>query len=189
MQKYGFTLLDPQRGTKLGNASTNGEAALTNASTAKGWSDSLLASFWAQADNSQTWVLSGLTKTNVDLPVYALVMPTDAEGNVGTNTKAAVYAVTVNTDGTWSFTVPGGKATGYVVGLVQPSEDYGTLTLVANPATLTEDVGGTVNYTATYTPAKNLISQLADEDTFTLTITLAPGMTYMGRRTRDQGRS
>ena len=178
MQKYGFTLLDPQRGTKLGNASTNGEAALTNASTAKGWSDSLLASFWAQADNSQTWVLSGLTKTNVDLPVYALVMPTDAEGNVGT-TEATVYAVTVNTDGTWSFTVPGGKATGYVVGLVQPSEDYGTLTLVANPATLTEDVGGTVNYTATYTPAKNLISQLADEDTFTLTITLAPGMTYV----------
>ena len=178
MQKYGFTLLDPQRGTKLGNASTNGEAALTNASTAKGWSDSLLASFWAQADNSQTWVLSGLTKTNVDLPVYALVMPTDAEGNVGT-TEATVYAVTVNTDGTWSFTVPGGKATGYVVGLVQPSEDYGTLTLVANPATLTEDVGGTVNYTATYTPAVNLINQLAGSESFTLTITLAPGMTYV----------
>ena len=36
-----------------------------------------------------------------------------------------------------------------------------------------------MNYTATYTPAGNLISQLADEDTFTLTITLAPGMTYV----------
>ena len=66
-----------------------------------------------------------------------------------------------------------------MVGLVQPTKDYGTLTLVANPATLTEGVGGTVNYTATYTPAGNLISQLADEDTFTLTITLAPGMTYV----------
>ena len=180
MQKYGFTLLDPQRGTKLGNASTDGETALKDASIAKGWSNTLLASFWAQADNNQTWVLSGLEKAadKEKLPVYALVMPTDAEGNVGTNT-ATVYAVTVNADGTWSFTVPGGNTTGYVVGLVQPTTNYGTLTLVANPATLTEGVGGTVNYTATYKPADNLISQLADGDTFTLTITLAPGMTYV----------
>ena len=179
MQKYDFTLIDPQRGTKLGNASKNGEEALTNASSAKGWSETLLASFWAQADNNQTWVLSGLTKTSANLPVYALVMPTDTDGNVTDGTEATVYAVTENADGTWSFTVPGVDKNGYVVGLVQPTTDYGTLTLVANPATLTEDVGGTVNYTATYTPAKNLISQLADEDTFTLTITLAPGMTYV----------
>ena len=157
MQKGNYYIERPEEGVKLGNASTNGETALQKASTEKGWSNTLLASFWAQADNSQTWVLSGLTKTNVDLPVYALVMPTDAEGNVGTNTEATVYAVTENTDGIWSFTMPGGNEEGYVVGLVQPTTNYGTLTLVANPATLTEDVGGTVNYTATYTPAKNLI--------------------------------
>ncbi len=181
MQKYDFTLIDPQRGTKLGNASKNGEEALTNASSAKGWSETLLASFWAQADNNQTWVLSGLEKATekTQLPVYALVMPTDIDGNVGADTEATVYAVTVNADGTWSFTVPGGNTNGYVVGLVQPTTDYGTLTLVADPATLMEDVGGTVNYTATYTPADNLISQLDDKDTFTLTITLAPDMTYV----------
>ena len=179
IQKRNYYIERPAEGVKLGNASTNGDTALTNASIAKGWSDTLIASFWAKTDNNQTWVLSGLTKTSDNLPVYALVMPTNAEGNVGTNTEATVYAVTVNADGTWSFTVPGRNEEGYVVGLVQPSEDYGTLTLVANPATLTEDVGGTVNYTATYTPAENLISQLADEDTFTLTITLAPGMTYV----------
>ena len=181
MQKYGFTLLDPQRGTKLGNASTDGETALKEASTEKGWSNTLLASFWAQADKNQTWVLSGLEKAadKEKLPVYALVMPTNAEGNVGTNTKAAVYAVTVNADGTWSFTVPDGNTNGYVVGLVQPTTNYGTLTLVADPATLTEGVGGTVNYTATYTPADNLINQLDDKDAFTLTITLAPDMTYV----------
>ena len=178
MQKYDFTLLDPQRGTKLGNASKNGEQALTNASTEKGWSNTLLASFWAQADNSQTWVLSGLTKTSDNLPVYALVMPTDPAGNVAGEAEAAVYAVTIDGD-TWRFAVPAGETNGYVVGLVQPTTYYGTLTLVADPATLTEDVGGTVNYTATYTRAENLISQLADKDTFTLTITLAPGMTYV----------
>ena len=181
MQKYDFTLIDPQRGTKLGNASKNGEEALTNASSAKGWSETLLASFWAQADNNQTWVLSGLEKAadKAQLPVYALVMPTNAEGDVEGGTEATVYAVTVNADGTWSFTVPGGNEDGYVVGLVQPTDNYGTLTLVADPTTLTEGVGGTVNYTATYTPADNLINQLADNDTFTLTITLAPGMTYV----------
>ncbi len=181
MQKYDFTLIDPQRGTKLGNASKNGEEALTNASSAKGWSETLLASFWAQADNNQTWVLSGLEKATekTQLPVYALVMPTDIDGNVGADTEATVYAVTVNADGTWSFTVPGGNTNGYVVGLVQPTTYYGTLTLVADPATLTEDVGGTVNYTATYTPADNLINQLDGSESFTLTITLAPGMTYV----------
>ena len=179
MQKGNYYIERPAEGVKLGNASTDGETALKEASSAKGWSDTLLASFWAQTDNNQTWVLSGLTKTSDNLPVYALVMPTGAEGNVGTNTEATVYAVTVNADGTWSFTVPGGKATGYVVGLVQPTKDYGTLTLVADPATLTEDVGGTVNYTATYTPAVNLISQLAGSESFTLTITLAPDMTYV----------
>ena len=181
MQKGNYYIERPAEGVKLGNASTDGETALKEASSAKGWSDTLLASFWAQADNNQTWVLSGLEKETdkTQLPVYALVMPTNAEGNVGTNTKATVYAVTVNADGTWSFTVPGGNEKGYVVGLVQPTKDYGTLTLVANPATLTEDVGGTVNYTATYTPAKNLINQLDGSDTFTLTITLARGMTYV----------
>ena len=179
MQKGTYYIERPAEGVKLGNASTNGETALKDASIAKGWNNTLLASFWAQADNSQTWVLSGLTKTSANLPVYALVMPTDTDGNVTDGTEATVYAVTENADGTWSFTVPGVDKNGYVVGLVQPTTDYGTLTLVANPATLTEDVGGTVNYTATYTPAKNLISQLADEDTFTLTITLAPGMTYV----------
>ena len=181
MQKYDFTLIDPQRGTKLGNASKNGEEALTNASSAKGWSETLLASFWAQADNNQTWVLSGLEKAadKAQLPVYALVMPTNAEGDVEGGTEATVYAVTEKADGTWSFTVPGGNEDGYVVGLVQPTDNYGTLTLVADPTTLTEGVGGTVNYTATYTPDNNLISQLNDSDTFTLTITLDPGMTYV----------
>ena len=181
MQKGTYYIERPAEGVKLGNASTNGETVLQKASTEKGWSNTLLASFWARTDNNQTWVLSGLEKETdkTQLPVYALVMPTGAEGNVGADTEATVYAVTVNADGTWSFTVPGGNTKGYVVGLVQPTTYYGTLTLVANPATLTEGVGGTVNYTATYKPAENLISQLDGSESFTLTITLAPGMTYV----------
>ena len=179
MQSYDYTIERPREGVKLGNASADGEIALKTASGNLGWEkDKLIASFWAQSASNETWELSGLTKDKAQLPVYALVMPTDPEGNVAGEAEAAVYAVTIDGD-TWRFAVPAGETNGYVVGLVQPTTDYGTLTLVANPATLTEDVGGTVNYTATYTPADNLISQLDGSESFTLTITLAPDMTYV----------
>ena len=179
MQSYDYTIERPREGVKLGNASADGEIALKTASGNLGWEkDKLIASFWAQSASNETWELSGLTKDKAQLPVYALVMPTDPEGNVAGEAEAAVYAVTIDGD-TWRFAVPAGETNGYVVGLVQPSEDYGTLTLVADPATLTEGVGGTVNYTATYTPAENLINQLDGSESFTLTITLAPDMTYV----------
>lgn len=181
MQKYDFTLLDPQRGTKLGNASTNGETALQKASTAKGWSDSLLASFWAKTDNNQTWVLSGLTKTSDNLPVYALVMPTDIEGNVVADTEATVYAVTVNADGTWRFAVPAGETNGYVVGLVQPTEDYGTLALTVSPTQVTEgEDSHTFQYQAVYTISgslKNMLDQEPNVGDFTLTFVLDSNLT------------
>lgn len=182
MQKYNFTLLDPQRGTKLGNASKNGEQALTNASTDKGWSDTLIASFWAQADNSQTWVLSGLEKETgkEQLPVYALVMPTDPEGNVADGAKAAVYAVTIDGD-TWRFAVPAGETNGYVVGLVQPTEDYGTLALTVSPTQVTEgEDSHTFQYQAVYTISdnlRNLLSQQTKKDDFTLTFYLDDSLT------------
>lgn len=182
MQKYGFTLVDPQRGTKLGNASKNGEQALTNASTDKGWSDTLIASFWAQADNSQTWVLSGLEKETgkEQLPVYALVMPTDPEGNVADGAKAAVYAVTIDGD-TWRFAVPAGETNGYVVGLVQPTEDYGTLALTVSPTQVTEgEDSHTFQYQAVYTISdnlRNLLSQQTKKDDFTLTFYLDDSLT------------
>ena len=179
MQSYDYTIERPREGVKLGNASADGEIALKTASGNLGWEkDKLIASFWAQSASNETWELSGLTKDKAQLPVYALVMPTDPEGNVAGEAEAAVYAVTIDGD-TWRFAVPAGETNGYVVGLVQPTKDYGTLTLVANPATLTEDVGGTVNYTATYTPSENLISQLDGSESFTLTITLASDMTYV----------
>lgn len=182
MQKYGFTLVDPQRGTKLGNASKNGEEALTNASTEKGWSDTLIASFWAQADNSQTWVLSGLEKETgkEQLPVYALVMPTDPEGNVADGAKAAVYAVTIDGD-TWRFAVPAGGTSGYVVGLVQPTEDYGTLALTVSPTQVTEgEDSHTFQYQAVYTISdslKNMLDQQTKKDDFTLTFYLDDSLT------------
>ena len=63
--------------------------------------------------------------------------------------------------------------------LVQPSEDYGILSLTANPDTLTEGKSDTIHYTTTYKPSNNLMSQLNQNDQFTLTITLPPDMEYV----------
>ena len=181
MQKYGFTLLDPQRGTKLGNASADGETALKTASGNLGWEkDKLIASFWAQSASNETWELSGLTKDNAQLPVYALVMPTDPEGNVADGAKAAVYAVTIDGD-TWRFAVPAGGTSGYVVGLVQPTEDYGTLALTVSPTQVTEgEDSHTFQYQAVYTISDNLTSllnQQTKKDDFTLTFVLDNNLT------------
>lgn len=134
-----------------------------------------------ESETAQELTLSGLASISLDdtLPIYALVMPTGKDGDIDDGSSAVVYAVIGNGDDTYTLNLPATYETGWAVALVQPTTDYGTLTLVADPATLTEDVGGTVNYTATYTPADNLINQLDDKDTFTLTITLAPDMTYV----------
>lgn len=181
MQKYDFTLLDPQRGTKLGNASADGETALKTASRNLGWEkDKLIASFWAQSASNETWELSGLTKDNAQLPVYALVMPTDPEGNVADRAEAAVYAVTIDGD-TWRFAVPAGGTSGYVVGLVQPTEDYGTLALTVSPTQVTEgEDSHTFQYQAVYTISDNLTSllnQQTKKDDFTLTFVLDNNLT------------
>lgn len=181
MQKYDFTLLDPQRGTKLGNASADGETALKTASRNLGWEkDKLIASFWAQSASNETWELSGLTKDNAQLPVYALVMPTDPEGNVAGEAEAAVYAVTIDGD-TWRFAVPAGGTSGYVVGLVQPTEDYGTLALTVSPTQVTEgEDSHTFQYQAVYTISDNLTSLLNQQtelDEFTLTFVLDNNLT------------
>lgn len=181
MQKYDFTLLDPQRGTKLGNASADGETALKTASGNLGWEkDKLIASFWAQSASNETWELSGLTKDNAQLPVYALVMPTDPEGNVADGAKAAVYAVTIDGD-TWRFAVPAGGTSGYVVGLVQPTKDYGTLALTVSPTQVTEgEDSHTFQYQAVYTISgslKNMLDQQTKKDDFTLTFYLDDSLT------------
>lgn len=181
MQSYDYTIERPREGVKLGNASADGETALKTASGNLGWEkDKLIASFWAQSASNETWELSGLTKDNAQLPVYALVMPTAPEGNVADRAEAAVYAVTIDGD-TWRFAVPAGGTSGYVVGLVQPTEDYGTLALTVSPTQVTEgEDSHTFQYQAVYTISDNLTSllnQQTKKDDFTLTFVLDNNLT------------
>lgn len=181
MQSYDYTIERPREGVKLGNASADGETALKTASGNLGWEkDKLIASFWAQSASNETWELSGLTKDNAQLPVYALVMPTAPEGNVADRAEAAVYAVTIDGD-TWRFAVPAGGTSGYVVGLVQPTEDYGTLALTVSPTQVTEgEDSHTFQYQAVYTISgslKNMLDQEPNVGDFTLTFVLDSNLT------------
>ena len=181
MQSYDYTIERPREGVKLGNASADGETALKTASENLGWEkDKLIASFWAQSASNETWELNGLTKDNAQLPVYALVMPTDPEGNVAGEAEAAVYAVTIDGD-TWRFAVPAGETNGYVVGLVQPTEDYGTLALTVSPTQVTEgEDSHTFQYQAVYTISgslKNMLDQEPNVGDFTLTFVLDSNLT------------
>lgn len=122
--------------------------------------------------------MSGI-QINDTLPLYALVMETELNGLISDGTASTVYAVNKNGDDTFTLNLPATGKTGWAVALVQPSEDYGTLSLTANPDTLTEGKSDTIHYTTTYKPSNNLLSQLNPNDQFTLTITLPPDMEYV----------
>ena len=170
-----ITLAENYDDVKLGNAGSDNESTLVNESKAKGWQNAL-ATFWMESETAQELTLSGLSSVNSTLPIYALVMPTGDDGVILTESSAAVYAVTGNGDGTYTLNLPATYETGWAVALVQPSEDYGTLTLTPNPETLQEGATSySIQYTATFKPSNSFKSELekiTDGRTYTLTFTL-----------------
>ena len=122
---------------KLGNLSTDNDTTLNGESSKRGWQNAL-ATFWVESETAQELTLSGLSSAGENLPIYALVMPTGDDGVILTESSATVYAVTGNGDDTYTLNLPATYETGWAVALVQPSEDYGTLTLTPNPETLQE---------------------------------------------------
>lgn len=165
---------------KLGNVNLTNETKLTDTSQKKGWGNQALASFWVESETAQEITLSEIqTNINDTLPLYALVMETESNGSISDGMASTVYTVNKNGDDSFTLNLPATGKTGWAVALVQPSEDYGILSLTANPDTLTEGKSDTIHYTTTYKPSNNLMSQLNQNDKFTLTITLPPDMEYV----------
>ena len=167
------TPADDSLDIKLGNASTANVMALTTASTAKGWGNPL-ATFWAQRGGAAKLTVGGLTGLDSNLPVYVLALPVDEDGAAETNVDAQVYAATKGEAGTVSFSLPDISGSGYAIAIVQPTQDYGTLT-ISGPATLQENETGS-DYSVTYTvnydvseSMKNIIEQ-DEKVSYSLTI-------------------
>lgn len=146
---------------KLGNASTDSNAALKTASKSNGWADPF-ATFWTQRNGGTELTVGGLV-TNDDLPVYVLTLPVDETGAVSTGAAPKVFAAqkTGNT-GEAKFTLPDVSGNGCAVALAQPTTDFGSV-VITGPATIEKDSAAAtyeVPYTATYTMSDNLLSML-----------------------------
>lgn len=171
---------------KLGNAHSNANTALTTASTDKSWG-APLATFWAQRDGVTTLTVGGMTLTD-DLPVYVLTHSVTGAG-LPDRTNAKCYAAARTTDGV-KFTIPAAdlSGTGCAIAVVQPTADYGTLT-ISGPESITEDKTAEsypVDYTVTYTISENLANIIKESGkTASYRLALSPdakltGTTYIG---------
>ena len=177
---FTITLSENYDDVKLGNLSTDNDTTLNEESSKRGWQKAL-ATFWMKSETAQELTLSGLASISLDdtLPIYALVMPTGKDGDIDDGSSAVVYAVIGNGDDTYTLNLPATYETGWAVALVQPSEDYGTLTLTPNPETLQEGATSySIQYTATFKPSNSFENQLneliknGDNRIYTLTFTL-----------------
>ena len=155
------TPADDSLDIKLGNAQTASVNALTSASGAKGW-DKPLATFWVQREGAVDLTVGGLNPDNA-LPVYVLALPVDETGSVPDGTAAQVYAAQKANDGNISLKLPNVSGNGYAVAIVQPTQDFGTLT-ISGPESIKQnktDEDYPVTYTVTYDMSESLSSMIA----------------------------
>ena len=146
------------RNLKLHNASKNSITLLTAEAQAKGWS-SPLATFWVQRDGAASLTVGGLNPDK-NLPVYVLTLPVDETGSVLDGAKAQVYAAQKTPEGDVSLKLPDVSGNGFAVAIVQPTQDFGTLT-ISGPETIKQNKTNAdypVAYTVTYVMSESLKS-------------------------------
>lgn len=177
------TPADDSLDIKLGNASTDSNTALKNASTNdKDWANPL-ATFWVQRDGAANLTVGGL-KLNADqqgntLPVYVLTQKTGEDGKpASSDAPIGIYAATVDADGSVNCTLPAADVNGCgcAVAIVQPTQNFGTLT-ISGPETIKQNktvADYPVAYTVTYVMSeslKNIITQAGGSAKYSLVIT------------------
>ena len=150
MEKYNLTLLDPQRGIKIGNAATACETTAKEAYT-----DSNLnvvkGSFWYQSANDFTLDLSGL-KYDGEKELYAALVETAADGTPVNPSSVQLRTVSVNGD-KLSLSLPGNE-NGYAVVFLQEADTPASIVTVT-PADITVYMGGDGGYDAVVGDSEN----------------------------------
>ena len=160
------TPADDSLNIKLGNASQASVTALTTASTDKGWK-SPLAAFWVSRDGAAALTIGGLA-LDLELPVYVLTQKTGDDGKpASSDAPINTYATAVDavdTDGNVSFTLPTAdvNGSGCAVAIVQPTHDFGRLT-ISVPETIKQNKTGedhSVPHTVTFDMSESLSSMI-----------------------------
>lgn len=156
MQKYDFTLLDPQRGTKLGNAATACETAVTNKyGTNPLYLSVVKGSFWYQSEEDLVLRLSDL-KYDETKPLLVSIVETKADGTRADGAEPTLQAVSPDEDGVISLPLSGNE-NGYAVVFVQEQDASGIITVV--PANLTAYMGGNGGYESVVDEDGNVVEE------------------------------
>lgn len=150
MEKYKLTLLDPQRGIKIGNAAADCETTATAAYT-DGNLTKIKGSFWYQSANDFTLDLSGLTYDS-EKELYAALVETTADGTPVNPSSVQLRTVSVNGD-KLSLSLPGNE-NGYAVVFLQEAETPASIVTVT-PADITVYMGGDGGYDAVVGDSEN----------------------------------
>lgn len=154
MQKYDFTLLDPQRGTKLGNAATACETAVKNKYSRQYLTD-VKGSFWYQSEEDLVLRLSDL-KYDETKPLLVSIVETKADGTPADGAELTLQAVSSDEDGVISLPLSGNE-NGYAVVFVQEQDASGIITVV--PANLTAYMGGNGGYESVVDENGNVVEE------------------------------
>ena len=154
MQKYGFTLIDPQRGTKLGNAATACETEVTT-KYANEYLTVVKGSFWYQSEEDLVLRLSGL-EYDEEKPLLVSIVETKADGTPVDGAEPTLQAVSPDEDGVISLPLSGNE-NGYAVVFVQESQPSGIITVV--PANLTAYMGGEGGYESVVDEDGNVVEE------------------------------
>lgn len=154
MQKYGFTLIDPQRGTKLGNAATACEEAVTT-KYANEYLTDVKGSFWYQSEEDLVLRLSDL-KYDETKPLLVSIVETKADGTPVDGAEPTLQAVSPDEDGVISLPLSDNEK-GYAVVFVQEKDASGIITVV--PANLTAYMGGDGGYESVVGEDGNVVEE------------------------------
>lgn len=154
MQKYDFTLLDPQRGTKLGNAATACEEAVTT-KYANEYLTDVKGSFWYQSEEDLVLRLSDLEYDETK-PLLVSIVKTKEDGTPADGAELTLQAVSPDEDGVISLPLSGNE-NGYAVVFVQESQPSGIITVV--PANLTAYMGGDGGYESVVGEDGNVVEE------------------------------
>lgn len=154
MQKYNFTLLDPQRGTKLGNAATACEEAVTT-KYANEYLTDVKGSFWYQSEEDLVLRLSDLEYDETK-PLLVSIVKTKEDGTPADGAELTLQAVSPDEDGVISLPLSGNE-NGYAVVFVQESQPSGIITVV--PANLTAYMGGDGGYESVVGEDGNVVEE------------------------------
>lgn len=154
MQKYDFTLLDPQRGTKLGNANTACEEAVKNKYSQQYLTD-VKGSFWYQSEEDLVLRLSDLEYDETK-PLLVSIVETKADGTPADGAELTLQAVSSDEDGVISLPLSGNE-NGCAVVFVQEQDASGIITVV--PANLTAYMGGNGGYESVVDENGNVVEE------------------------------